>query len=183
MGTYPDENAHGLTTPFGMLRYAEEYRMAAELVHPQDDLIMPAHTLLGLSFELALKAFLLSRGMTVDELRRSPYGHDLEELWKAAKQRRIDRLFALGLLADDVLKTLNLHYKTHEFRYVRTGMKTVPHWAFAAPLAKKLIESLHYHCLCRRLGRAGARRRIALRGVFGRNPMRLETESEAGSAG
>ncbi|WP_192630405.1 hypothetical protein [Lysobacter sp. OAE881] len=157
--------------------------MAAELVHSRDELIMPAHTLLGMSFELALKAFLLSRGMTVEELRKFPYGHDLEELWKAAKQRRVDRLFALGMLADDVLRTLNLHYKTHEFRYIRTGIKTVPHWEFAAPLAKSLIESLHYHCLCRRIGRTSARRRIALRGIFGRKPLSSNAVSEADSAG
>jgi len=171
MRTYPDENAKGLTTPFGMLRYAEEYRRAAELVHPQDDLIMPAYTLLGLSFELSLKAYLLSRGRSIEELRKHPYGHDLEALWKEARLKRIDRLFALSLLADEVIPTLNIHYKTHEFRYIKTGMKTVPYWEFAAPLAKSLADNLHYHCLCRRIGRSNARKRIALRGVFGRKQL------------
>jgi hypothetical protein len=162
----PPIDAKGLTTPFGMLRYAEEYRRAAELVHQQDELLMPAHTLLGLTYELATKAYLLGRGMSVEVLSKRPYGHDLEELWNEAMGRRIDRLVALAPIIGDVVATLNIHYKTHEFRYIKTGTKTVPHWEFAGPAAKALTHSLHDYCLRKRIGKAAAAKRIAIKGRF-----------------
>jgi hypothetical protein len=39
------------------------------------------------AIELGLKALLIKQGMSADELRRHPYGHDLVRLYEAAKQR------------------------------------------------------------------------------------------------
>ncbi len=55
-------------TPFGTLRYAEDYRVAAEKVigdcNPlESGLLMPAYNLIGQSIELSLKAYLLSAGL------------------------------------------------------------------------------------------------------------------------
>ena len=164
--SYPPLNAKGLTSPFGMLRYAEEYRRAAELVHVDDSLLMPAYTLLGHCYELALKAYLLARGMPEEQLSRRPFGHDLEALWRAASARRIDRLFPMAIIAPDVIATLNTHFKTHEFRYIKTGPKTVPKWEFATNVAKSLTHGLHDYCLRKRLGKQAANERVRVRGKF-----------------
>lgn len=163
---YPPASEHGLTTPFGLLRYAEEYRLAAELVRHNESLVMPAYMLLGHCYEVALKAFLLARGMEIRELSSRPYGHNLDELWAEALRRRIDRLYAMSAIAGEVIATLNRHFATHEFRYIRTGTKTVPRWDFAGPIAKNLTHGLHDYCLRKRIGRDAAKRRIALRSRF-----------------
>lgn len=164
--SYLPDGATGLSTPFGMLRYAEEYRRAAALVHGDETLRMPAYNLIGISIELSLKAYLLARGVPLDSLRFRPYGHDLEFLWSEAARLRIDRVSKVPFVADDVIKALNRHYQTHEFRYIKTGLKTVPHWEFIHSVAKALTHGLHDFCLRRRLGKERALQRISLRGKF-----------------
>ena len=58
----------GKPTPFGTLRYAEDYRIAGEHVigdcKPfESRFLMPAYNCLGISIELSFKAFLLSKGI------------------------------------------------------------------------------------------------------------------------
>ena len=60
-------------SPFGMLRYAENYRVSAEKViadcNPlESKLLMPAYNLIAQSIELSLKAYLLSKGLKNSQL-------------------------------------------------------------------------------------------------------------------
>lgn len=59
---------------------------------------LPLHMLVGFSVELHLKAWLTDVGFNEETLRRKPYGHNLNELYGAAKANGlppIDRLDAL----------------------------------------------------------------------------------------
>lgn len=156
----------GRTTPFGLLRYAEEYRRAAEMVHADPKLRTPAFQLIGQSFELALKAFLLFKGVSLGELRSKALGHDLVALWKRADAEGIAHVYVYGDLAVGVIGLLNPHYVSHEFRYIVTGTKTVPAWDSASNTARYLTYSLHDLLLIHRVGEEAAKKRIAEVGRF-----------------
>ncbi|ROU07055.1 hypothetical protein D9T17_11145 [Lysobacter enzymogenes] len=156
----------GRTTPFGLLRFAEEYRRAAEIVHADPKLITPAFQLIGQSFELALKAFLLFKGVSLKDLRSKALGHDLVALWKRADAEGIGLVYTHADLAAGVIDLLNPHYMAHEFRYIVTGTKTIPAWDFASNTAKYLTYSLHDDLLAHRIGEAAAKARIEKVGRF-----------------
>ena len=162
-------NDPGVTSPFGMLRFAEEYRAAAALVMRAKDppgYSAPAFMMIGQSIELSLKAFLLARGVPLDELKFKPYGHDLAALLAEAQRRRIDRLVPLYDFHVDSIKTLAPVYGRHEFRYIVTGTKTIPNWGFISLTAGTLTQCLHDWLVRRRIGKDAAIKRIALRGKF-----------------
>lgn len=146
--------------PFGILRFAEEYRQAADLVHQNGELLNPAYGLIGLSIELSLKAFLVSRGASEDSLRKK-FGHDLDALWAEAHLRRIDRPVKMPG-AGDIVGVLNALYLAHEFRYIRPGVKRIPQWQFISAIAKGLVDALHDHCIRRALGKNKAALRISM---------------------
>jgi hypothetical protein len=151
-----------LTTPFGMLRYAEDYRLAAELAQAAkpDQPSMPAYNSIGIAIELALKAFLLRRGVGYDELRVPPLGHNLDKLFALATQKRLDRLVRLTHLEADAISVLNKMYSKHQFRYIKTGSTTAPRWLFIASASNRLNQGLHDTCLRHRIGKEKAKERI-----------------------
>ncbi|MCA0393977.1 MAG: hypothetical protein LCH70_07650 [Proteobacteria bacterium] len=162
-------NTPGVTSPFGLLRFAEEYRAAAGLVMAAKDPpkhSAPAFMLVGHSIELSLKAFLLARGVPLDALRLKPYGHDLVALLQEAQRRRIDRLVPLHDFHVDAIRLIAPVHGRHEFRYLVTGVRTLPQWGFIAHAAAELTRCQHDWLLRRRIGKAAAARRIALRGKF-----------------
>lgn len=161
--------APGITSPFGLLRFAEQYRVAAVVVHQAahpDQFSNPAFMLIGQSIELSLKAFLLARGVTLEKLKFKPYGHDLERLLSEAILRRLDRLVTLHSFHQGAIKAVSPIYRDHEFRYIVTGTRTIPEWGFVSHAAAELTRCQHDWLLRRRIGKAAALNRIALRGRF-----------------
>ena len=84
-----DDKSDG-PSPFGMLRYAEDYRVASEKVigdcNPlESELLMPAYNLIAQSIELSLKAYLLSAGLDSRQLRDFPFGHRIKALLAKAE--------------------------------------------------------------------------------------------------
>lgn len=156
---------------FGYIRYAENYRLAAERVigdgNPMESpLLMPAHNLLALSIELSFKAFLLSVGLSERTLRND-FQHKLIKLHQESSAQGLRAIVALDDTQAAAIATLDAVYRTHEFRYIRYGYKTLPMWTFAAGAAYSLTHGLHDHLLILRLGEEAAKKRIALRGKFG----------------
>ncbi|WP_313458167.1 hypothetical protein [Stenotrophomonas sp.] len=79
------------TSSLGLLRYAHEYQRAADMVKRQDDRSVVPYMLVAHSLELALKAFLRSRGSTLDALLN--LGHNLPRIHQEAMGKRLDRLW------------------------------------------------------------------------------------------
>jgi len=147
--------------PFGILRFAEEYRRAADLVHQDGDLFNPAYGLIGLSIELSLKAYLVSRGMDEKSLSNRQFGHNLDALWSEAHRQRIDRLLRIPGAAG-VVSVLNDVYMAHEFRYIRTGTRRILKWQLISGIARGLVDGLHDHCVRRALGKHSAEVRLSM---------------------
>jgi hypothetical protein len=67
--------------PFAYHHYAKDFlRAGVSLEHQSKSFSPVQYYLFAHAIELALKAFLLARSMTVQELRAREYGHKLDEL-------------------------------------------------------------------------------------------------------
>ena len=161
----------GEPSPFGTLRYAEDYRIAAERVigdcSPLESrLLMPAYNLIAQSIELSLKAYLLSMGHGNRQLRGPEFGHKLNQLIAEAERLGLNNLVLLDDVDRQVVAELSAHYEMHEFRYIKIGLKRLPFWSLIAPLAKRFTHELHDYCLAFLLGEEGVRKRVETRGRF-----------------
>lgn len=92
------EEEAGQTTSYGLWRYGNDFREAAEIVAADRDItrFTPYYFLIGQSIELSLKAFLLGNGVPLDELKHPPLGHDLHALLQEALKRDLDNEVELG---------------------------------------------------------------------------------------
>ena len=137
------------TTPIGGLRYAADYLEAAnnvdekmgkkkgyEIISP-----IPVYFLVGQSIELALKAFLLSKGVSLRDLRKK-YGHDLHRSYRKAKEVGLAELV---ISTDEELSAIgwldNL-YSSKQLQYIVTGAKTFPLFSPLQTAASKLVRAV-----------------------------------------
>jgi len=147
-------NSNGLqddstrTTPIGLARYSSEFLEAAlitdekmgrrtgyEIIAP-----VPVMFLVGQSLELSLKAFLLSKGVPLKELRsKKYYGHDIHPLLRKAKELNLKDLVALTEEELKTIEILNILYTTKQLQYIVTGAKTFPVFGPLQTAAKKLV--------------------------------------------
>jgi hypothetical protein len=92
------------------------------------------------AIELGLKAFLIRRGLTEDELKKKPYGHNLVGLYKKA--------VGMGLVlhsenADDLISWINeWHNDGVKIRYDFSSQRTLPMCVLLFPLAEEIINSV-----------------------------------------
>jgi len=76
------------STPAGYWRFAAEYFLAAQTVHKSlPRLSTPVLQLYGQSLELALKAFLLKRGASLEAV--GSLRHRLAEILRTARKRKL----------------------------------------------------------------------------------------------
>ena len=135
----PTANDHAI----GMLRYSIEYFASAreadrtlgsrpgyEKFSP-----MPVYFMMGQALELALKAYLLSVGVTEARLRK--IGHDLVKVASEAKAQG----FAAAFRKQDhgLINILNGPYLAREFQYIRYGSKDL---LFLGPLTGLVVTCI-----------------------------------------
>lgn len=143
------------SAPLGFLRLATQYLSAASLVQlpPSTELeelkqrlSLPAYFLVGHAIELALKGFLASTGISIEELRKRAYGHDLTALIDEAMRRKLESLVQLNAREIAAITTLNEMYGAKELEYLVDGVRALPHYSVAHATATKLCEGLLPHC-------------------------------------
>ena len=129
-------------TPSGLLRHANEFLHAAELVlKDSNEVSIPSYFLFGRSIELSFKAFLLSRGMRISELKSKKFGHDLSALLDEALSRGIGELIVIDELAEGVIRLLSEDYLNKRFEYRETGgIYLLPLINVTKRVAKELSE-------------------------------------------
>ena len=152
----PDERAN--TTPEGLAFYAESFLEAATMCRGPDEdwgpmgpvskrVVIPALYLLGHSIELSLKAFLLHRGLSLENLRLQ-VGHDLEEALRRAETHDLSLHVRLTSEQREALSHLNQLYRGKELEYIKTGPKVFPGLILINVVAECLVEAV-----CRLVGR------------------------------
>jgi hypothetical protein len=143
------------TSSLGLLRYAHEYQRAADMVKRQDDRSVVPYMLIAHSLELALKAFLRSRGATLDALLN--IRHKLPRIHEEAMLKRLDRLWPNAAALLPILELLEAANHRQALRYIVNGTKTYPDWDVVNLYAQGMIAALTEHCLRDKFGgKAGA---------------------------
>ena len=132
-----------------MARFAAEFMEAAlaaddkmgekdgyEIVAP-----VPVMFLVGQAVELALKAFLLSKGVNLHKLRRK-YGHELHRSLRKSKELGLEQIVQLSDEEHSALALLDDVYSTKQLQYIVTGPKTYPVFGPLERAALKLIHGI-----------------------------------------
>lgn len=138
------------TTAFGLLHYAHQYQRASIIVIEQDSRSVVPYMLVAHALELALKAYLRSRGATMGGLKKA--GHNLPKLYDDTMKKGLG---ALWPPAADLLATLQILESANDrqaLRYIVTGMTCRPDWTGVNGQAEGLINALKETCLIHTLG-------------------------------
>ena len=138
----------GLTTPIGLVRYAYEYLEAAILVdraigkRPGYEFVspVPAYYLAMHSIELSFKAYMCSRGMTIGDLSKRKYGHNIRACYLQARKLGVLDHFAVTCSDLQAIRMMMKLNTDHALRYIKTGDKHFPSWAIVEPLAVRLHQ-------------------------------------------
>ena len=133
------------STAAGYWRVSAEYVIAARLVNASSNrLFFPILQLHGQAIELALKAFLLKRGMALQEVEGMR--HRLTDLLITSRRRRLGTEVKLGRRDILLIKLLDANYSKHRFRYIVSGATQVPAKAPLSKLSERLVVSLEKYC-------------------------------------
>lgn len=137
------------TTSAGLWRFSKEYLHAASLVSKANNgaFSHPGHFLFGRSIELALKAFLLARGVPYGKLRNHPYGHSLTALLREARRRRLGLECKLSAKEIQIILLLDTEYSSKRHEYIVTGSFSAPKNISLLFLTTKLVTSLDRCCI------------------------------------
>jgi len=138
------------TTSIGLARYAKEFLEAALAVDNSVGMRkeyrfippIPVMYLVGHSIELALKAFLVHKGMHVSELRSKAYGHDLIRCWDKSIELGLGDIFTFTSDDTIIIRLLNDHYSKKELEYIVTGYKEFPVFGPLHKLAVNLVNTI-----------------------------------------
>lgn len=133
------------STPAGYWRVAAEYAVAARVVQAASDrLHFPTLQLHGQAIELALKAFLLKRGMKLQDVESMR--HRLTQVLKASRLRRLGTEVKLSRQDIVLIQLLDVNYSKHRFRYIVTGATQVPETAPLSQITERLVLGLEQYC-------------------------------------
>src|SRR5688572_8941880 len=136
------------STPHGFWRFAANYLLAARIVeiriHEEGQLFFPTLQLYGIAIELALKAFLLKRGLTLNQVRS--LSHDLAKALALARKRKLGREVRLDRREVAAIRVLNINYSSHRLRYIVTGATRTPELVYIERAAKELVLGLELLC-------------------------------------
>lgn len=131
------------TSAIGLLRYAQEYYRAYELLqkqHPRlTEYFAVKYYLLCHSLELTMKAWLRQRSAKYAELKK--LGHDLENIMQALYKKH---KLLFDAKSQAMIKLVNQHYSQKEFEYSLRGVKNVPEITELASVVHLLISKAHF---------------------------------------
>lgn len=134
------------TKPIGLARYATDFFNAAiaaddVLGHREGyEIVAPAPVmfLVGQAMELALKAFLLHKGVELRKLRYD-YGHELHRALKKAKELGLYEIVPLTDEEEATVELLNTLYASKQLQYIVSGAKTYPVFGPLETVGRKLV--------------------------------------------
>jgi hypothetical protein len=143
--------------PVGFSLYAEEFFLAGASI-PQNSRARGNTTFTPVPYylfcralELVLKAFLLAKHHSLDELKKK-YGHDLEALWRAAtKEGILDIIGASDPHFESDLQSANSYYKGKAFEYFdfrrwAHGYPDLPPFARFRDDIRRIVEKTKGYC-------------------------------------
>ena len=104
--------------PWAFHRYASEFMKAAKSLGKKDKFPPVGYFLYCKSIELALKAFLLTKNMTVNMLKgKKGIGHDLERALDEAERQGLLNIVEVPYCYKEELRKANYYYEGKAFEY------------------------------------------------------------------
>ncbi|MBU4118362.1 MAG: hypothetical protein KJ555_06360 [Proteobacteria bacterium] len=101
-----------------------------------------AYYLLGHAIELALKSYLLVRGLSPNDLRRWAYGHKLDVLLAECRRRRFGIAVKLTPPELKLIQHFSEIYAGKELEYQFGGTRALPQYADLVSLTERLSEGV-----------------------------------------
>jgi hypothetical protein len=136
------------TTPHGFWRFSADYLLAARIVEvkicEEGHLFFPTLQLYGIAIELALKAFLLKRGLTINEVRS--LSHNLTKALALARRHKLGIEVKLDRREIAAIQILDMNYSNHRLRYIVTGATKTPQLVYIERAAISLVVGLEFLC-------------------------------------
>lgn len=138
----------GTTSPYGLWRYGNDYHNASVtlLLNHDESLFTPFFSTSAQSIELSFKAFLLTKGFKVEELRKRKYGHDLTKLFMTSLDKGIADLVNIETGYFACIDLLNHEYKHKKYHYIKTGTMLIPRTDLVINASLELTKSLELYC-------------------------------------
>jgi len=140
-------------SPLGFHRYESEFFRAAQDFKSNDRFSPVPYYLICRSVELALKAFLLAKGVPEEKLRRKTLGHDLEKVLEKAVSLGLDPIVSITPQHKEELVKANKYYASKGFEYFQVtrealiGYPNLPDCRVLSDFASLLITKLKLVCL------------------------------------
>lgn len=92
------------------------------------------------AIELALKAFLMVKGFSDEELK--DIGHKIELAFNTAKERGLSKVVTFSSDEETIISWIGNYYKAKVFEYLITGYYELPELSAVYSLGKKLTTEL-----------------------------------------
>lgn len=143
---------HVQLTPLAFHQLARRYRDTARSSQLPTELSPVPYRLYCRSLELSFKAFLLLNGVSKEELKRKPLGHNLHQILARAEALALSTILAMsGQERHEVAKE-NAYYVDKDFEYANVvravdGYRDLPDLAVLDGLVERLLVSLEPLCL------------------------------------
>ena len=116
--------------PYRLWKLGKDYRRYAEVIFKnkiEGTDLRPFYFMIGHSYELILKSFLLTKGIELETLRKKKYGHNLLNLFKLAmKYKEFKEIKGIKEIESNV-DFLNEYYKDKDFEYIETELMFIKH--------------------------------------------------------
>jgi hypothetical protein len=143
---------HVFISPLAFLGYSKDFYSAYTSYTSEDPFSPATYYLICRSLELSMKAYLLTEGVSRDQLKKRSLGHDLDKILKKSKKLG---LFSIVSMSDEE----HVHIAKANSWYVRKGFEyfeiknivencsTLPDIQVLERIANQLIEKLEPVCL------------------------------------
>jgi hypothetical protein len=112
-------------TGIEFMQYGDHYLNAAEYLaarEPNAWFDPLPYQLLCQSLELHLKSFIWLADRLSRKTIKNKYGHDIEKLWRHAKERKLSRYCQATRARDETVRLLGPYYKDRRFAYLDLSM-------------------------------------------------------------
>jgi hypothetical protein len=132
----------------GFLNFASTFKEAADLLlaNRSRELETPSYYLLCHSVELALKAFLKTKGFSDDLMKSKELGHNLTRLMDESLRHGLADVVKMDDTALEIIHVVDEYYRTKGFEYLLPGFKTYPRLEDLEAVVKKLITEIGPWC-------------------------------------
>jgi hypothetical protein len=133
--------------PIGFHTHAREFFAAAEAVHASPKILsLPLAFLWGRTIELLLKSYLMSRGVTIKDLRSRKYGHNLVALYSEACDRGLSDQVGIQPSDGGLIQLVNFDYGSKRFEYRDASEPYhLPEPELARRMIRRMIKGIRHH--------------------------------------